>query len=49
MIVERLGDEKVFPKFNNKSLTIFFNEVLPALPVIAIIFAEVLSLFNLAK
>ena len=43
------GDEKVLSIFCNKSLNRHFNDVLPALPVIAIILAKVSSLFNLAK
>ena len=43
------GEEQVFPKFCNKSLIRFFKDVLPALPVTAIIFAKVSSLLDFAK
>ena len=45
MVIIRLWEQNVLEKFCNKSLIKFFKEVLPALPVIAIIFALVLSLF----
>ena len=48
-LLKDLGEKYVFPKFCNKFFMRFFNEVLPALPVTAIILADVISLLHFAK
>ena len=48
-LLNDFGEEQVLPKCFSRSLIKFFKDVLPALPVIAIILAEVYSRFSLAK
>tara|TARA_A100000164_G_scaffold348946_1_gene351518 strand:- start:378 stop:587 length:210 start_codon:yes stop_codon:yes gene_type:complete len=48
-LLKDFDEEHVFPKFCNKSLIKFFKDVLPALPVTAIIFAKESFLLNFAK